>query len=165
VPTLMTIPAEQIGLWIQTGALIVSAVGIVLTIRWTQAVAKRRATLDLVLSEQTDPEFLELRNNFVNLRDEGDLVAYAKTPKERAEPNAQIRSILNRYELVAIGIKQKTIDEKSYKDWCRTTLVKDWLECKPFVMEIRRQAKNPNFYCELEWLAKRWANNAEKQHI
>ncbi len=164
---LPTLTAEQIanyGLWIQTGAIVVSAVGVILTLVWTKNIACRRATLDIVLNEETDPRHIEKRTDFVKLRDVGNLAKWAEPANTTTDNSALIRAILNRYELVAIGIRQGTMDEKSYHRWCRTTLVKDWTSCKPFVMQLRHNAHTPTYYCELEALAKRWATKAERPH-
>lgn len=152
------------GLWIQTGAIVVSAIGIVATLLWQKKIACRRATLDIVLSEETDPRTLGQRTKFTQLRDAGHLAKWADPNNTHTPESAVLRAVLNRYELVAIGIKQGTIDEESYKRWCRTTLVKDWIECRPFVMQLRSNAKNPAYYCEVERLATDWAKRDERPH-
>lgn len=125
----------------------------------------RRATLDIVLSEQTDPEHVEQRTRFVTLRDQGNLSQYADPQNTHGEESAIIRAVLNRYELVAIGISAGTLDSESYKKWCRTTLVKDWTCVKPLVMQLRHSGDTPTYYCEFEALAKKWANKEERRHI
>lgn len=152
------------GLWIQTGAIVVSAIGVIATIIWQKRIACKRATLDIVLSEETDPRTIEQRTTFVELRDSGHLSKWADPDNTHSDESAVLRAVLNRYELVAIGIKQGTIDEKSYKEWCRTTLVKDWIECRPFVMQLRRNANHPTYFCEVEKLAAQWANWNERPH-
>ncbi|WP_097175066.1 DUF4760 domain-containing protein [Stappia indica] len=152
------------GLWIQTGAIVVSAIGVVLTLFWMNRIARRRASLDIVLSEQTDPRTINERTEFVKLRDAGHLSKWADPANTHTQESATLRAILNQYELVAIGIQQKTMDEKVYKGWCRTTLVKDWIACKALVMQLRENAKVATYYCEFERLAKRWATKDEKPH-
>jgi len=65
----------------------------------------------------------------------------------------------------AIGIREKTLNGRLYKRWTRTTLVKDWIACKPFVMQLRQNTSTPTFFCEFERLAKKWANRSEREHI
>ncbi len=171
VTDLSSVPAtphdiiQLYGLWVQSGAIVVAAVGVIATILWSKRIACRRATLDIVLSEETDPSTIEQRTEFVKLRDAGHLSQWASPDKTHSDNSAILRSVLNRYELVAIGIDKGIIDEKSYKKWCRSTLVKDWIECKAFVMQIRHNASVPTFYCEFETLAKRWSNKEERQHV
>lgn len=157
--------AVSYGLALQTGAIVVSALGVILTVLWNRRIAKRRATLDLVLAEETDPAMVSKRNEFVRLRDDGHLAQWADPQKTSSEQAGSIRAMLNRYELIAIGIRQKTIDEKMYKKWCRTTLVKEWTACKPFIMQLRQNTNTPTYFCEFEALAKRWANKSEKSYI
>jgi hypothetical protein len=118
-----------------------------------------------VLSEQTDPEHVAQRTKFVTLRDEGNLSKFADPENTHGEDAATVRAVLNRYELVAIGVSSGTLDSKSYKKWCRTTLVKDWTCMKPLVMQLRHNASTPTYYCEFEALAWSWATKDEKRHI
>ena len=152
------------GLWIQSGAIVFSAIGVIVTVNRNKRIACRRATLDIVLKEQTDPEIVAQRTDFVKLRDAGHLSKWAGPDQTHSDEASVIRSILNRYELVAIGIKEGTIDEQSYKRWCRTTLVKDWIECKALVVQLRKNASIATYYIELEKLAKRWATKNERKH-
>ena len=155
---------ENYGLCIQAGAIIISAIGVIITLLWSRNVARRRATLDILLSEQTDQGTLTIRTEFAKLRDAGHLAKWANPEETSSEQAEVIRSTLNRYELVAIGIRRGIIDGKSYKRWCRTTLVKDWTACKPFVTQIRQNQKTSTFFCEFETLARKWASKAEKPH-
>ena len=157
--------ASYYGLWMQTGAIVASAIGVYFTVRWSKIVACRRATLDIVLSEETDPTHVDQRTEFVKLREKGHLSQYADPENTTGKEASLIRAILNRYELVAIGIFAGTLDEESYKRWCRTTLVKDWKCVKPFVVQLREQSETPTLYCEMEKLAKRWATKVEKPHL
>lgn len=164
MPEQTALEVTNYGLWIQTGAIFVSAIGVIITLIWHKRIACRRATLDIVLTEQTDAQTVEQRTRFVRLRDDGHLAQWANPDKTSSDEAAVIRAALNRYELVAIGIRRGIIDEKSYKRWCRTTLVKDWIACKPMVMQIRQNASIPTYFCEFEALAKRWANKDERTH-
>lgn len=76
-----------------------------------------------------------------------------------------MRTALNRYEIIAIGIRESTLNGRLYKRWLRTTVVKDWIACKPFVMQLRQNTQTPSLYCEYEWLAKKWALPEEKAHV
>lgn len=131
---------------------------------WSKRVSCLRATLDVVLSQQTDAGSINNRTEFTKLRDAGHLAKWGDPNNTHGAEAATIRAILNRYELVAIGIKKGTLDEQFYKTWCRTTLVKDWCACKPLVMQLRENDKASVYYCELERLAKKWATTAERPH-
>lgn len=157
--------AQTYGLWIQTGAIVLSAVAAFALIIYSRKIACRRATLDLIMTEQSNDNQIKDRNHFINLRNKGQLVKWATADHAGTEESAIIRSALNRYELVAIGIKRNTVDGKLYKQWCRSTFIKDWTACKPFVAELRNSSKNKMFYSECEKLAKKWAKGAERDHV
>lgn len=155
----------DIGLWIRSGAIILSFVGVILTLIWNRKIARKRATLDMVLAEETDADYVKQRTKFVKLRDAGHMAKWADPTSTTSDESATIRAILNRYELIAIGIGQGIVDEQSYRRWCRTTLVKDWVESKSLVMQLRNNSKTPTFYIEFEALARKWAKASEKPHV
>lgn len=136
-----------------------------MTVLWTKHIACLRATLDIVLTEQTDTGTIEKRTSFTKLRDDGHLSKWADPKNTHGAEAGVIRASLNRYELVAIGIKKGALHEGSYKAWCRTTLVKDWTACKPLVMQLRHNDQTSTYYCEFEALAKKWANAEERKHV
>jgi hypothetical protein len=149
------------GLFAQAGAIIVSALGVIAGINWNVRIARRRATLDIVLNEQTHETPLAERTSFVKLKRAGSLDSWASQNNPESPETETIRAVLNRYELVAIGIRKSTLDAGIYKLWCRTTLVRDWVAVKPFVVKIRRENNIPTLYCEFERLAIKWALPSE----
>ena len=156
---------NDIALLIQAVFLPVSILVVIATLFWQQRIAKRRATLDIILAQQSNALLLEPRRKFVALRDSGTITKYALPENADSEEALPILSILNFNELIAIGVSEKTVDERIYKRYYRTEYVNDWIGCKPFVEELRQQSGNPNFYCEIEALAKRWAKEDELKRI
>ena len=157
--------AQTYGLWIQTGAICLSAIAALFLVLYSKNIACRRATLDLIMAEETDPSHRETRLAFIKLRQKGELVKWAMAEHVGSPETSHIRQVLNRYELVAIGIKNKTVDENLYKAWCRSTLVKDWTACKSFVTELRSTTHIMTVFCECENLARKWATKEELTHI
>lgn len=157
--------AQFYGLCVQTGAIVASAIGVSASIFWNIRVSRRRATLDIVINEQTHETPIKERTAFVKLKSDGDLAKWAASNNQGAEESVSIRAVLNRYELVAIGISEGTIDANLYKKWCRSTLVNDWQAVKPFVLQLRANTRIWKTYCEFEALAKRWATRDELPHI
>jgi len=89
---------------------------------------------------------------------------YATPEKITSDEAADIRFfILNMYEACAIGIKKGAYDESIYKDWCRTTAVKDWQACKGFVAR-HQQDFSPAIWRGFEDMVKRWATAEELRH-
>lgn len=153
-----------IGPSIQAGAIIISAIGVAFMIWTNRLIARQRAVLDLIVREQTDGDMIEARKRFVELKQKGNIGEYANQGNLASSEASDIRFILNMYEAVAIGIKKKAYDKDIYKDWCRTTAVKDWIACKEFVAKYQ-QDHSPKIYTEFEALAKEWATNDERKHI
>jgi hypothetical protein len=155
---------QYYGLWIQSGAIVASGVAVIITMLVQRGIARRRATLDFIVMQQTAPTMTDQRQKFVELREKGNLQQWA-TKSGIASPEATlIRSTLNIYELIAIGIANHTLDEEIYRRWYRTTYVKDWIELKGFVGQYQKDY-NPTLFCEYEALAKKLANTDEAKHV
>jgi hypothetical protein len=150
---------------IQLGAIVVSALGVMGIIFWNMRIARRRATLDLLINEQTHETTIKEQTAFVGIKKGGNLLQWV-TAAKIGEPQLEtIRTSLNRYELIAIGIRGRALDAKLYKRWFCTGLVEDWIEFKALIMHLRTDNKNPRLYCEFEWLAKKWASKAQKPRV
>lgn len=70
-----------------------------------------------------------------------------------------IRSVLNNYELICIGIREGIYDEAIYRRWYYGSFMTDWKKIRPFVERVRQESENPNpenIYRELQNLAERW---------
>ena len=151
--------------WSQTVVVPVSFIGVIITIFWQQLIAKRRATLDIILTQQSNAFLLEQGRAFTALRNSDNITQYA-LPENAGSPEVlSIMAALDFNELIAIGISEKTLDERIYERYYRTEYVYDWIGCKPFVMELRRQGGNPTYYCEFEFRAKKWAKEDELKRI
>jgi hypothetical protein len=155
---------QNFGLWLQSGAIVFSLVGVIIGIVANRRIARRRATLDLIMQDQTHQALVKLRQDFIALRETGNLVQWAAPAQAASAQQTTLRAIMNRYELIAIGISEKTLDRGVYRRYARTTLVKDWLACKPWVMQMRQNSNTPTYYCEIEKIAKKWAHNSERPH-
>lgn len=161
LPWLTQEQVQNYGLWLQSGAIFLTFLGVVISATVTRNVARRRATLDLIMSEQSQETLISNRKKFIALKKAGHLVKWADPEQADTDSASVLRAILNRYELVAIGINEKTLNERVYKNYGRTTVVGDWIDCKPFVMQRRQTKNNPKLYCEFEKLAKKWCKNGE----
>jgi Domain of unknown function (DUF4760) len=132
---------------------------------YNQKIARRRATLDVIMAHQFYPHIIADRRKFIALREQGHLAQWAAPEKASSDEAALIKTVLNHHELVAIGIRRKTLHKKIYKEWLRTGVVKDWIESKPFVAQLRHNTKNKKVFCEFESLAKKWANKSERDQV
>ena len=136
------------GSLLQAGAILASAAGVIGVILSNRAIARKRAILDFVIKAQTDHDMLTARKKFVELKQAGQMEKYAGNDQLPSDEASTIRFILNMYEVVAIGIKADAFDETIFHDWCRTTLVKDWMASKAFVAQYQRE-QNAKIYIGL----------------
>src|SRR5690349_15291297 len=89
---------------LQAVAIVVSAIGIVSAIVWGRIVARRRATTDMLLLEQTNRDMLAIRSGFLKIIRENSILDLASIEKWYTEEAFPLVSVLNRYEVTAIGI-------------------------------------------------------------
>ena len=64
--------------------------------------------------------------------------------------------VLSHCELIAVAIKNKSMDEELYKQWNAFAYVQRWKLAASYVHTMRREQHQPNLYREFEWLASRW---------
>ena len=158
VPTeQQALAAQTYGLWIQTGAIVLSVVVAIVTILTVRIINQKRATLDLLRQLENDTEYRQLRQNFTKLREDPQrLVHWAAAEHDRSDERITILSMCNHYEMIAVGIREGILHEGLYRRWFRTQLVRDWEESKAFAMEIRDRRTARKLFCEFQWLAEKW---------
>lgn len=156
--------APSYGPWLTAGAILLSAIigaSVALyAIGEQRRIARKRATLDMLSRNEWDAAYLESKRKFNELRDSANGLAKwtAEEHWGSAELNV-IRNSLNDYELVAVGIKEGILDEELYKRWFESSLTKDWKASEAFIRQVRDLEKSEKFFCEFEWIAKKWIDN------
>jgi len=141
--------------------LTISAVSALFAIWRNQVIAARRASIDLVLNQNGDLFLLEEKKLFLSLRssENGDCLAqYASSESKDSKEASAIKAVLNNYEFIASGIREKAFCEKTYKRMQYGVLVRDYKALQGFIHEIRLSRKHPTLFKEFEWLGKRWEN-------
>jgi hypothetical protein len=147
---------ETVGFWIQTGALFLSAIGALWIIVSRERSERRRATIDLVIHQKTDPNLQEAKRHILALHD-SHAQNLSRYLENRDSPDCKnILLLLNNYEFIAAGIRESALDEEIYKRVQYSVLVKDWDALSGFVMEFRRTEGRPTLFQEFEYIAKRW---------
>jgi len=114
-----------------------------------------------------DEDYQKFRQIFIAIRD-GDgenLTHLAQDNEQSSELASAVRTILSDYELVAIGIKKKILDEDFLKVYYKTTLVRDCIAMMPYIKERRRVRDNQAFYIEFQKLARKWADNESQNGL
>lgn len=84
-------------------------------------------------------------------------VAIAGGSEPFETPLDVVRSIMNFYEIIAIGIRDQILDEAICKRYIYGEFLQNWRTCRSIVDQIRVRANNDRIYREVENLAKRWA--------
>jgi hypothetical protein len=150
--------------WVPTGAVILSAIAAVYVIYLNGKRERRRTTIDLVIATEQDKVYKEKYASISKLIiNDVCLVDYARFIDIEHEKLNNIRYVLNRLEFIASGIRNKAFDEKIYKEYNRTNLLKIWKAVAPLVAEIRRRKGVFTYYQEIEWLSNKWENKKVKR--
>lgn len=159
---------ETIGFWIQTVAIVVSALfaGTQLLALRKQNLSndlqwKQRATIDAVMSDRKDSGLIQARRLFAKMKKQNEnFDALGSNPLlDNEEKNHAILDILNNYEFMASGIKENAFDEEIYKRMKRSLIIQDWDILEIYIQALRKKEKRPKLFCEFEWLAKKWKDN------
>jgi hypothetical protein len=147
---------ETKGFWVQTGALIISAVGALWLIHSTERSEKQRATIDLTLQQENTPELMSAQAFITNLHRKGE----KNFPRFLADRNShgykQILRVLNNYEFIAAAVRKGALDEDIYKRMQRTLLLQDWDALRGFITQLQLVDNQPTLFAEWAWLAQRW---------
>jgi Domain of unknown function (DUF4760) len=108
-----------------------------------RAIARRRATLDHIARTLGDRSLLEAHRKFIQLaKAPGGLAQWADEDKEQTEDAQTVRTVLNEFELIAIGIQRGIIDYQLWIRWFRSSTILYWGHGAPFVFSLRTQLQN-----------------------
>lgn len=149
--------------WITLIVGLVAATIAIVGIRTQRDIARKRATLDVILRSEADKDLIEARRRFTQLAHEPNgLLPAAAIENEGSADTEAIKIVLNEFELIAIGIDCGILDEHLYREWFRTGLLRHWKHAHPFIEELRRRTNNRLIYKEFEALKNRLAREDGK---
>lgn len=158
-PSILTVDGPDLML---VGAILLSAfIGglIALVGVWLQRkVARKKAALDLALQFML-PEVQESEQAFLDRCKKGEWSQLQPEREETASERRQILTYLNRFELMAVAIRQNVVHEAFLKAVIGDQLVRHYAKANPLVDLIRTQEGDDEFFEHLEFIAKRWRNN------
>lgn len=138
------------------GAVIISAVVGLAVLLTNRRIARRRATLDLILHIESDGDLITSRNAFTDIKKSNVRSStYGKEDQRASDEAGHIRTILNINELVAVSIQEGVIDESVFRRWFNSAFIDDYKSMTGYIEETRKW-RNPHVFKELEALAKRW---------
>jgi hypothetical protein len=156
----------------QHAAAIVLSVIVAIVLGWIAVRAERhiaaaRLSFETVERINWDDDYIEKRQTFVKLRDNGEgLEKYASTDPPQGvtldaftADRAAILAILNDRENTAIGIRRGILDEEYLFRYSRSGVITDWEATSALIIAWRRRRQNPLLFVEFEGLASQWQNN------
>ena len=120
--------------------------------------ARKKASMDFITNREWSDSYPVNRAKFIELRDAADShLASLATLENASNPESHlVRVQLNDHELMAIGIKERLLDEELLRKYLKSTVIRDFQECLPFINATRSRLQNPNIYLELEKLVGIW---------
>lgn len=123
----------------------------------TRVIARRAATMDHIRRVASDRDMIEAREEFIKLTEaDGGLAKYATAnPMDASKEIKAIRTVLNDYEQLAIGIQFGVMDLALIKRYMKSGIIRDWSHAAPFIYKVRQEIGRPALYHEFEELA-RW---------
>lgn len=147
----------------------------VLAVLTARAIAREKATLDLIEKAESSDHYRAVSQTFSSMRlGAGFSHLHASNDANlTAEGTRQRRAVfdyISHFELVAIGIKRGVLDEKLYKQWMHGAFVRDWNAVADFIQRERWKwdAKRdcwtyrPSIYAFYQDLACRWSRDARR---
>jgi len=125
-----------------------------------RAIARKRATLDVLLKTETDPVIDVASAMFRDIRDTNSFEKLLKPTSQRDnEDRLKIITFLNHYELIFCGIMEDSLDELFLFQYHRGTVIHHWHAIKDFVIASRNKNHNQRVYQRFELFAEAWEQN------
>ncbi len=131
-----------------------SALAAILSITRNTSINRKRATVDLILSQLSSEKLKGARSIVSNIIHEDDLAKYASKEYAGSSEMKAILDLLNNYEFIATGIHEGAFDKKLYKRMRYSMVKQDWEAFSVLIVNIRKTRKAKTIFQEFEKLAK-----------
>jgi len=141
--------------WLQNLILAVTAAIGLWTLGASSSQERRRATVDTLLEVLDDKDYLDARRKVRKLIEAGLNIPLLLS-KEGVDDRRLVLSILNRYEFMATGLRERAFDTKIYQRMYHSNVVTDWNGLEAFVMALREDRQIYTLFQELEQLILKW---------
>lgn len=127
------------------------------TIKTNRSVARKRATIDVILKLESEPSYQQSISTFQDIRDSGRMLSLLSPTSQRdKEAFMDIVNFVNHYELICCGIMEDTLDELFYFHWYRGAFLKHWSQLRPFIEELRTKENNDKLAVRFQLFAESW---------
>ena len=155
-------------LWASPIILTIAVAVSIFAILKNSEMARKRATLDMIEKAESNDYYLKIYTAFKNATaDEASFKAiYNPGSDMLKEQRNLVIAFLNHYETIALGIKNKILDEDFYRQYFEGTLLRHWKEAEPFVKHLREPTPDSSAsraFIEFEKLATEWKTPATRK--
>lgn len=144
----------DLGFWIQTGALFISAIAALVLIWHNGRLARKRALIDLIIQQKSDAQLIADIQDVYRLHDGGNHLS--SLVGDDSVERRRILHVLNNHEFIAVGIRLGAFDEAVYKQMQCSNVIKMWTATSGFIHELRKMDGKNTLFQDFEALAKRW---------
>lgn len=137
---------------------------------WTaHRVARIKATIDLIEKRESTIVYRECNAAFSRLR-RGPGFAHLNDPSDNDQGDRDhVKDYLNHYELVALGIRKRALDDGFYRGWMGGPFVRDWNAAGDWIQRERWKRSeagqweyDQNIFEHFEHIATRWSRDARR---
>jgi len=134
----------------------------------TRAIARMRATLDLIEKAESSDHYVRITGVFSDYRRRNAFLDLVEPTDALRADRFAVLGYLNHYETIALFIRKKVLDGPTYRDWIIGTLVRDWNAASEFIRRERwgwdsasgQWAYDPTLLQSFEALACSWSSSA-----
>ncbi len=151
-----------------TGKFIISQIVIIVSVYigaiYAHAVVRRQKSFETIINSKSDSRLRSAWRliHFIHDDPSKDIKKYAYKEHNKEKEADDIRYILNYYEYVFVGVKQKILDENILYDSQNSTVRTLYKQTKPFIEELRERVPQPTAYQVFEEYAKKWQTRYEQ---
>jgi hypothetical protein len=138
--------------------LIAAIIGVV----WQRRISRQTLTFQTIENQIWDGDYIAARKAFIEIRDSksaAELSTLASAASAKIPEAAAIRSVLNNYEIMAVGMMKGVLDETMYKRFFRATFMRDHEMIKPFIDALRQ--RSPKAFVEYTAVYEKWRKEGD----
>lgn len=162
----------MIGAYITASAIMVSAliaIGLgVYNAYWAKKASRVKETFDTLNKKQWDKDYILASSVFKKAIESGDDGLTKSIMAEEANENdvsedqnemsvaTAARLIMNDYELMFISVEQGVLDEKLYRLWKGSSIIRHYDVTKSYVESMRISTKNKTLFKVFQRNAEKW---------
>lgn len=123
-------------------------------------VARKRATLDVIIQLESDEYYQKISSTFRDVRDSRGLLSIldAKSNRDLNE-RSEVHSFLNHYEIICCGIRENALDEAFLHKWFKGSFIRHWQDSETYIIELRKINGNQKVFSEFQKVATCWDKN------